>query len=178
MARSRSTVAGHVPTSWAKPGRGSILMLAVVAAIANGFVWLTAPEGTLDVEVAYGPQYVRAVLVALGEGGRKAYRLSALVDLTFIVMYTTLLVNWIRFFRNRRVGTTWQRPILGLVPGVLDLGETGSILGLLHTHPDGSPVLVWITVVCTPLKWLSLLGIACIVGWGEVAWWRKRHKKR
>jgi hypothetical protein len=176
--RSRSTVAGHVPTSWAKPHRSTIVMLAVVAAIADVFVWLTAPAGFLDARLMYGPHVVRAVLASLGEGGREAYRLSAMVDLAFIVMYTTLLVNWIRFFRNRKVGKAWMRPWLGLFPGVFDLAETLAILGLLHLYPDNSQPLVIAAVIATPFKWLSLLGLTGVVLAGEVAWWRKRHRKR
>jgi hypothetical protein len=175
--RSRSTIAGHVPTSWAKPYRSTIVMLAVAAAIADGFVWLTAPEGMLDTRLAYGPQHVRSVLVALGEGGREAYRLSALVDLSFIALYTALLVNWVRFFRNRKIGTRWARPALGLLPGAFDLIETLSILGLLHLYPAGSDPLVFAAVVATPLKWISLLALGGMILAGEVGWWRKRRSK-
>jgi hypothetical protein len=175
--RSRNTVAGHVPTSWAKPHRTTVVMLAIVAAIADGFVWLTAPAGMLDAELAYGPEFVREVLETLGEGGREAYRLSALVDLTFIVIYSMLLVNWIRFFRNRKVGQKWARPVLGLLPGVFDLVETLSILGLLHLFPETSEPLVYAAVVATPLKWITLLGVGGMILAGEVSWWRKRHRR-
>lgn len=153
-------------------------MLAVVAAMADGFVWLTAPQGMLDAELAYGPQQVAAVLIALGEGGREAYRLSALVDLGFIVVYTTLLVNWIRFFANRSVGRKWARPLVGVLPGVFDLVETLSLLRLLHMFPQTSEPLVYAAVVATPLKWVSLLGVTGMIVAGEVAWWRKRKRKR
>lgn len=174
---SRRTVPGHVPTSWAKPHRSSVLTLALVALIADAFVFLTAPDGALDSHLAYGPQTVRDLLHALQEQGRAAYRLASGLDLAFVVLYSTLLVNWLRFFRNRRVKMWLGSPWLGLVPGLFDAVETTSILGLLYLYPEVPDALVWAAVVATPLKWLGVASLSLIIITGEVKWWKKRKRR-
>lgn len=165
----RRTVPGQVPTSWKRPRRGTVVWLALVTLAYGGFLLLSTPEqGILDARLWYGPQDITELLTSQGEEGRRAYTASALADLGFIVVYSALLVTWIRFLRVRRALPRKLPAVMGLLPAVFDLMETGSILMLLRHYPEQPTHFVWLAVVGTPLKWLTLLGIGALILFGRL----------
>jgi hypothetical protein len=60
---------------------------------------------------------------------------------------------------------------------MFDLLETLGVLGLLASYPDLPAGLVFAVVIATPFKWLALLGVSALIVGGEIAWWRKRHRR-
>lgn len=153
------------------------MWLAVAALVADAFVFLSAPDGALDARLFYSPDTVVQLMHALHESGRTAYRLAEFVDLGFIVLYTILIVNWLRFFANRKVRPRLGSPWLGVVPGVFDAVETLSVLALLHQYPTMPMPMIWAAVFATPLKWLAVVGMILVILGGEVAWWKKRRRR-
>ena len=172
----RSTVPGHIPTSWHRPKRVTVVWLALVTLVYAGFLLLAAPEqGILDARVFYGPDDIRELLTRQGEEGRAAYMAAALADLGFIVVYSILFVTWVRFLRVRYALPRKLPGIIGVLPGVFDLVETGSILLLLRAYPDQPLEPTWAAVITTPLKWLAAVGLVALVVRGEVRLYKRRR---
>lgn len=170
---------GQMPSSWLRPKRSTVVVLLLASAVADAFLLLSSPDsGTLDARIFYTPSGARAFLSELDESGRAVYRLVASVDFAFIVVYTSALVTWVRFLRNRAALPSKAHPILALIPGLFDLAETGSIFAML-SDPTGAPaVLAWVAAIATPIKWLTGLGVLAIVVWGEVRWVRFKRMRR
>jgi hypothetical protein len=175
----RSTVPGHIPTSWRRPKRVTVVWLALVTLAYGGFLVLAAPEqGVLDARAIYGPDEIRELLTHQGDEGRAAYMAAALADLGFIVVHAALLITWIRFLRNRFAVHRKFPAILGMVPAFFDLVETISIILLLRSYPDQPAELAWAAVIATPLKWLSALAIAALIVFGEIQLRKRRRSRR
>lgn len=171
----RSTVPGHIPTSWHRPKRATVVWLALVTLAYGGFLVLAAPEqGVLDARAMYGLEDIQELLTQQGEEGRAAYVAAALADLGFLVVHAALFVTWIRFLRVRFALPRKLPAIVGLVPAVFDLIETVSILLLLRSYPEQPLELAWSAVMATPLKWLSVLAISALIVRGEL----RLHERR
>jgi hypothetical protein len=179
VVKERLTMPGQMPSSWMRPKRSTVVVLLLAVVVADAFLLLSSPDaGTLDARLAYTPAGAREFLGGLDDSARAVYRLVASVDFAFIVVYTTALVMWVRFLRNRAALPAKAHPILAVVPGLFDLAETGSIFAML-SDPAGAPaVLAWIAAIATPLKWLTGLGVFALVVWGEVRWIRFKRARR
>jgi hypothetical protein len=172
----RSTVPGHIPSSWHRPKRVTVVWLALVTLAYGGFLLLAAPEqGSLDAKLLYGPSDIAELLTRQGEEGRAAYVAAALADLGFIVVYAALLVTWVRFLRVRYALPRKLPAIVGLVPAVFDLVETSSILLLLRSYPEQPLEPTWAAVVATPLKWLAVLALVGPIIRGELRLYRRQR---
>lgn len=101
---------------------------------------------------------------------RLAYEGFNLVDFGFVFVYSSLLVTWFRFLRNRAALPRGARPILGVIPGVFDLGENVAIALLLRMAETAASPWLWVAVIATPLKWLSLVGVLGAIVVGELRW--------
>jgi hypothetical protein len=173
----RSTVPGHIPTSWRRPKRVTVVWLALVTLAYGGFLFLAAPEqGILDARLFYGPGAIHELLTRQGEEGREAYMAAALADLGFIVVHAALLITWIRFLRNRFALPRKLPGIVGAVPALFDLVETGSIISLLQSYPEQPQAIAWAAVIATPLKWVSVVAIAVLVVRGEVRLAKRKRR--
>jgi hypothetical protein len=173
----RATVPGHIPTSWRRPKRVTVVWLALVTLAYGGFLVLSAPEqGVLDARAVYGPDDIHELLTRQGDEGRAAYMAAALADLGFIVVHAALLVTWIRFLRVRFALPRKLPALVGLLPAVFDLVETVSIMLLLRSYPEQPTEPAWAAVIATPLKWLSVALVVALIVRGEVRL-RKRRRR-
>jgi hypothetical protein len=172
----RKTLPGQMPSSWMRPKRGTVIWLALVTLAYGAFLLLSAPaEGTLDARIIYTPDDITELLTRQGDEGRAAYLAAALADLGFIVVYSILYVTWIRFFRARRCIPRFILPAFALLPGVADLLETVSIVGVLRAYPDQPATYAWLAAIGTPLKWLAHLAMIALLLLGEI-WWRRGNR--
>jgi hypothetical protein len=161
-----------------RPKRSAVVVLLLAVAIADAFLVLSSPDaGTLDGRIVYTPSGAREFLAGLDESSRAVYRLVATVDFAFILVYTTALVTWVRFLRNRAALPVRAHPILAVVPGLFDVAETTAIV-LMLSDSAALGALSWLAAVATPLKWLSGAAVLALVGWGEVRWIRSRRARR
>jgi hypothetical protein len=124
--------------------------LAVVGAADLYWMLVVRDFHALDARLWYGPSEVAALFASLGEEGRRAYFVQEAVgDLTWIVTYTLILLN----FAHRAGLRTLS---FCLAPAAFDLVETGGIMRLLSSWPEVPRGLIWIVVVASPLKWFSV----------------------
>src|SRR5215207_2347275 len=136
---------GQMPSSWMRPKRSTVVVLLLAALVADAFLILSSPNaGTLDARILYTPAGAREFLIGLDDSSRAIYRLVATVDFGFIVVYSTLLVMWIRFLRNRAALPAKLHPILALLPGLFDLAETASIFVMLGDPEHAPAPLPWV----------------------------------
>lgn len=175
----RRTLLGHVPTKWLRPRRFDVVVrLLLVALFGTILVLLSGELATLDARVVYPAASVPEILAAMGEAGRAEYRLVALLDCGFLVVYGWLLVTWVRFLKLRH-GLPKRLPAaLALVPSLFDAIETASVLRLLSRFPEDDPTFAWAASLATPLKWFAFAVVVITLVVGEITKWHHRHDAR
>lgn len=104
---------------------------------------LLSPPGKLDSKFFYDATYAEQFFRSLGPLAASAYFWCEVIDLLFMVFYSLLLWLLYRMKFSRSVSHTT------LIPGVLDLIETLSILFILK---GGQVNLEFLSVV-SALKW-------------------------
>ena len=128
---------------------------------------ILGPEDSLDSHIYYTGEQARGFLKGLGSGQSQSYFVNELLDILFIILYSLLA-----FFSVKRLYKTFaMAPWVALIPGVLDLIETTTILFILNVG-DTLNLLHSLGLV-TALKWgsgsllvlLVLTKIAVVKGW-------------
>jgi hypothetical protein len=168
---------GEMPSSWLRPKRSTVVIIALAALAINAFLLLSMPrQGVLDLRVFYTPAGALEFIGALDDSQRAVYRLFCSFDFAFIFIYTLMLITWVRFVRNRAASPRWIHPIFAVVPALFDLAETISAFMLLDDPSRTS--LAWVAAFATPLKWAAGVAIAAVILKGEVRWFRSRRARK
>lgn len=128
----------------------------------------------LDARLIYTPSEALTIIKSLDASALVEYKNFNLIDFALIVLYSILLIAWFKLLepdvRVKIHGWTW----FGLIPGFFDLIETGGVAFLLYnTHTEQNPG-IWLTVLGTPLKWLSTLIIILLLAFAELNGLRHR----
>lgn len=126
------------------------VLLNVGALLGVGILMkAVGPHDSLDAHIYYTGEEARSFLKGLGEGQAYFYFINELLDLLFIILYSTLA-----FFSVKKLFNTFaMAPWIALIPGVLDLIETTTILFILKLG-DTLTVLDNLGII-TFLKWTS-----------------------
>lgn len=175
----RRTLLGHVPTKWLRPRRLDVVVrLLLVALFSTILVLLSGDLPILDSRIAYPAASVPDILAEMGEAGRAEYRLVALLDCGFLVVYGWLLVTWVRFLKLRHGLPKRMPAALALAPSLFDAIETGSVLRLLSRFPEDDPTFAWAASFATPLKWFALTVVVITLVVGEITKWHQRNEPK
>lgn len=98
--------------------------------------------------LGYRPEQVLSYLEALGEEGRRLYRLFLLADLGFAPLYGIALSGWLYHRYRSAAYARWP-----LVAAALDLGENLLFLAALSGHAEG----LFLAGYLTFFKWILIL---------------------
>src|SRR6266498_2998336 len=125
---------------------------------------------SLDTQVYYTEARAYRVLDSQGDAGRRAYRITNLIDFAFPPVVSLLMSSLIIASVQRLRGPQrrWMRlALIPLVAGALDYAENVCIFSLLATYPRRLPRVARIAGILTAMKTATyLLGLALTAGGG------------
>lgn len=116
---------------------------------------LMAPRLPLEEQPADSPAQLQALLQALGESGRAAYRRQLAWDLLLVAANATWLGLWLLTLLRRLLPGPRSRPLaLGLtaLPCAADLAEDALLAIALRSFPDLPPTLAPLVATATAAK--------------------------
>lgn len=124
-----------------------IFLCAAMFLLVASMLALGAPS--LDKRLYYTGLEARAFFAKLSLQDAANYRLTEILDLVFIALYSFALVLGFTRLYPRKMILLW----LAFAPGVFDIIETGTILHILN-FGETFPATDWLGVA-TFLKWAS-----------------------
>jgi hypothetical protein len=127
-----------------------------VTAVLGISILLFGPAETLDKKLYYTGAEARLLLDLMGPQLRSIYQLTEILDLCFTLSYS---VFYFQCF-SKLFGANSLIRFSGLVTGILDLLETGTILFILRSESNYQ-ILDWLGSV-TLMKWISTLIIVSV----------------
>jgi hypothetical protein len=133
--------------------RQLIVTILVLAHLLVAMI-LIGPTETLDKKFFYTGDEARILFATFDHDVLRSYYANEIIDLAYLASYTMFFV--LAFMNlNRR-----KFLVFALLPGFLDLIETGTILYAL-ANPGPYPYFDWLGIV-TALKWSSA-GVAIVL---------------
>lgn len=106
-------------------------------------------EQSLDIRFYYSPDAANSFFSALSDIQRELYLKHELIDLLFLISYSTLF-----FFILERMFPKQRRiKFIGLIPGVFDFFETSGIIAVLLGTPVDA-ITPWLGSA-TAIKWAT-----------------------
>jgi hypothetical protein len=135
-----------------------MILLFVTMGLLVGIMSQVGPAGALDGRFFYSDLEAQLFLRTLAPEKLNLYRFNELLDLFFIYKYSRALT--LALWRLHPGTKIW---LVGLVPGLFDLLETGTILAAIHsaTRTLAFSGLGYVTAV----KWTTALLVVGFTFW-------------
>lgn len=130
---------------------------------------LEAPLRIVRLQKSWNGELAAEVLRNWGIEGRKAARLSLLIDLPLIASYTLAFTGWITWARDRLVKTHPRDAnyyyslalTATIIGGAVDVGEDGLhawLLDSFESHSQVSSAVAFAASCCASIKFAALAG--------------------
>jgi hypothetical protein len=159
--------------AWAKGWLVLVVFIALVvfmaAALPGSMKRMKAVSSNtagLDTHFFYTPEKAYSMVASYGDAGRILYRNGLLtIDIIIPILYTlflSLFISWL-FQRGFKPTSTMQKMnVLPFGVGFFDVLENIGIVTMLSVYPARSPIVAWLSSICTMTK-LSLAGIVILL---------------
>lgn len=159
---------------------GLYLLSVAALSMSDAQMAAHAPDMTkLDLRFGYDRTQALALLTALGQAGRRAYRLNLVMDTLMPVAFAAATVLVAARAAPRWLSALAVAPVLFLL---LDLLENAAFAVMLAQYPDISPALVSVTSPVTAIKLSAFFVALPTLAVGAltlgVGWLRQRVRAR
>jgi len=138
-------------------------MQAKIEANPNG-------AGPIDLQLFYTPEKVYGMVASYGDEIRASYRLFELTgDIIYPIIYTLFFALAITWLFKRGFPSNSRMHKYNVVPfgaWLFDLFENLCIVTMLTIYPSTPPLLAWVSVAFTFIKWLFILPTALLLIYG------------